>query len=60
MDPTRTDERLDLPYEVALRSKPLQEIMRRVPVHMLLDDHEIVDNWEPLKRPSTVLLKFRS
>ena len=54
MDPTRTDERLDLPYEVALRSKPLQEIMRRVPVHMLLDDHEIVDNWEPLKSPSAV------
>ncbi len=55
MDPTRTDERLDLPYEVALRSKPLQEIMRRVPVHMLLDDHEIVDNWEPLKKPSVVV-----
>lgn len=46
MDPTRRDERLDLPYDVALRSAPMREIMRKVPVHMLLDDHEIADNWE--------------
>jgi pimeloyl-ACP methyl ester carboxylesterase len=47
MDPSRSDERLDLPYETALRSAPMKEIMQRVPVHMLLDDHEIFDNWEP-------------
>lgn len=59
MDPTRKDERLNLPYEVAFRSKPLQEIMRRVPIHMLLDDHEIVDNWEPRKASSPVMTTRR-
>ena len=47
MDPVRSDERFDLPYETALRSPPMREIMRRAQVHMLIDDHEIVDNWEP-------------
>lgn len=47
VDPTRSDERFDLPYEMALRTKPMRSIMRSVPVHMMLDDHEIIDNWEP-------------
>lgn len=47
VDPVRSDERYDLPYEAALRSEPMRAIMRKVPVHMMLDDHEIVDNWEP-------------
>jgi cholesterol oxidase len=47
VDPVRSDERYDLPYESALRSEPMRTIMRTVPVHMMLDDHEIVDNWEP-------------
>jgi cholesterol oxidase len=47
VDPVRSDERYDLPYEAALQSKPMRAIMRKVPVHMMLDDHEIVDNWEP-------------
>lgn len=47
LDPTRTDERLDLPYEKALQAKPMQQLMRSLPIHMLLDDHEISDNWEP-------------
>jgi cholesterol oxidase len=56
MDPSRKDERLDLPYEVALRTRPLQNIMRHVPVHMLPDDHEIVDNWQPNKIRSSLPL----
>ena len=47
VDPVRRDERYDLPYEAALRSEPMRAIMRKVPVHMMLDDHEMVDNWEP-------------
>lgn len=47
VDPVRTDERFDLPYEMALRTPPMRRIMRRVPTWMMLDDHEIVDNWEP-------------
>ncbi len=47
VDPVRTDERFDLPYEMALRTAPMRRIMRCVPTWMMLDDHEIVDNWEP-------------
>jgi cholesterol oxidase len=57
LDPTRRDERLDLPYAAALSTKPMRNIMRQIPVHMLLDDHEIVDNWEPphpSKGPETI------
>ena len=50
VDPTRSDERFDLPYEMALRTEPMRQIMRAVPTHMMLDDHEIVDNWEPPHR----------
>lgn len=46
-DPVRSDERYDLPYEVALRASPMRRIMRCVPAYMMLDDHEIIDNWEP-------------
>ena len=48
VDPTRSDERFDLPYETALRAAPMRRIMRSVPVYTMLDDHEILDNWEPV------------
>ena len=47
MDPTRRDERYDLPYEAALRAEPMRRLLRAVPAYTLPDDHEIVDNWEP-------------
>lgn len=47
MDPTRRDELYELPNEKTFRVRPMREILRRVPVEMLLDDHELVDNWEP-------------
>jgi cholesterol oxidase len=53
LDPVRSDERYDLPYEAALRAEPMRAIMRKVPVHMMLDDHEMVDNWE-LPHPDNI------
>jgi cholesterol oxidase len=47
MDPSRRDERYDLPYEAALRAEPMRRLLRAVPAYTLPDDHEIVDNWEP-------------
>ena len=47
MDPTRSDERYDLPYEAALRAEPMRRLLRAVPAYTLPDDHEIADNWEP-------------
>lgn len=47
-DPTAQHDRFDLPYERLLGIKPLREVLRRVPAYMMLDDHEIEDNWEPV------------
>jgi cholesterol oxidase len=47
LDATRRDERYDQPYDRALRVDALRALMRRVPVQVLPDDHELIDNWEP-------------
>jgi hypothetical protein len=45
----RSDERYDQPYERALRFAPMRALLRCCPVAMLLDDHEVSDNFE--RRP---------
>ena len=47
-DPNAYDGRYDRPYELWLRQHAVRSVLRRVPSFMLLDDHEITDNWEPL------------
>lgn len=54
-DPTRRDELYDQPNDKALRAQGMRAVLRRVPAHMLLDDHELKDNWEPL--PTQVALR---
>jgi len=50
-DPTTRYDRFQNTYERYLdRSGPLQDLVRRMPVYMMLDDHEIEDNWEPGNR----------
>lgn len=47
-DPTTRYDRFVTPYERLYdRDGPLQDVVRRIPVYMMLDDHEIEDNWEP-------------
>lgn len=46
-DPSALSDRYDLPYERLLQAKPLRQVLRRVPLYTMLDDHEIEDNWEP-------------
>ena len=48
VDPVRRDELFDQPNDKALRGKGMRAVLRRVPVWMLLDDHELCDNWEPM------------
>lgn len=50
IDPTRRDERYDRPNDTAMRALGMRAVLRRVPARMLLDDHEVNDNWEPLPR----------
>lgn len=47
-DPVRRDERFQVPHERALRQPALRSVLQRIPSAMLLDDHEIRDNWAAL------------
>ncbi len=46
-DPRGKDDRLLHPYEQLLRRAGMQSALRQIPFYMMLDDHEISDNWEP-------------
>jgi hypothetical protein len=50
-DPSADDDRFRLPYENWLRAQNVRDTLRRLPSFMLLDDHEIGDNWEPVSVP---------
>lgn len=45
-------DKVDVAYERTFRMKAWRAVASRRPVYMMLDDHEIVDNWEP-DRPRT-------
>lgn len=53
-DPADSDDRYRIPYENWLGEPRVRHSLRRVPSFMLLDDHEIIDNWEPEAHPDTV------
>jgi len=50
-DPAAKDDHYRVPYEVWLRQQNVRGVLRRIPSFMLLDDHEIDDNWEPVASP---------
>ncbi|OCP35236.1 alkaline phosphatase D family protein [Ensifer sp. LC163] len=50
-DPTGRDDRYRLPYETWLSQRSVRNVLRQIPSFMLLDDHEIDDNWEPIAEP---------
>ena len=61
-DPTAGFDRFVRPYEILHRLEAVRDVTRRLPTYMLLDDHEIVDNWEPRiddVRPDPVMLEGR-
>ncbi|MEJ2602228.1 MAG: alpha/beta fold hydrolase [Gammaproteobacteria bacterium] len=47
-DPSVRDGRFRIPYEDLLRFPYVRSVLRRIPSYMLLDDHELDDNWEPV------------
>jgi cholesterol oxidase len=47
-DPSALDDRYVRPYEKLFCNEHVKAVMRRLPTYMMLDDHEIADNWEPL------------
>jgi len=45
-DPTDSDDRYVRPYEKLFSNREVRSVLGRLPVFMMLDDHEIADNWE--------------
>jgi cholesterol oxidase len=50
-DASRRDDAYEQPYRPLLRNHHVRTVLRRLPSFMMLDDHEIVDNWEPILSP---------
>ncbi|WP_374315553.1 alpha/beta fold hydrolase [Aquabacterium sp.] len=44
-DPRAADGRFNLPYQSMLSLRWMRHALNGLPVHTLVDDHEIVDNW---------------
>lgn len=59
-DPTAQYDRYVRPYERLLRMEPLQQALGSVRVKMMLDDHEIVDNWEPVAGDRSTMEEMRA
>lgn len=53
LDPTRRDAQYLQPYQAFYRMAPLRGILREIPMRSMLDDHEIIDNWEPVPQPAS-------
>ena len=46
-DPTSQFDRYVRPYQLLYRMPQARDVLRRLPVYTMMDDHEIVNNWEP-------------
>jgi len=46
-DPTLQYDRYVRPYELFYRMESVRHVLRRLPAFMMMDDHEIRNNWEP-------------
>jgi alkaline phosphatase D len=46
-DPLDDHERFVAPHEDWLRQPEVRSVLRRLPAHMMLDDHELEADWEP-------------
>lgn len=49
-DPESVDDRYELPYHKLYTDSHVRNVLRQLPLYAMLDDHEIDDNWQPLKR----------
>ena len=47
-DPADLHDRYRKPYETWLHDTQVRDALRRVPLAALPDDHELVDNWQPV------------
>ena len=48
LDPVRADDRFDLAYQNLFAADAVRQVLKQLPARMMLDDHEIDDNWVPV------------
>jgi hypothetical protein len=46
-DPRALDDRYNMPYKRLYARRGPQAVLNRLPVAMVIDDHEVENNWEP-------------
>lgn len=49
MDPTTNYDRYIQPYWNLFGNKSVRNVTRKMPILTVIDDHELVDNWEPTR-----------
>ncbi|CAA6821359.1 MAG: Unknown protein [uncultured Thiotrichaceae bacterium] len=49
-DPRSNADRFIQPYKRWLSNRFVRDVCRQLPMYSMLDDHEIVDNWEPIAK----------
>jgi PhoD-like phosphatase len=47
LDPVRADDRFEKAYQDLFGAAAVRNVLKQLPARMMLDDHEIEDNWEP-------------
>ncbi|XOV89887.1 MAG: alkaline phosphatase D family protein [Pseudomonadota bacterium] len=53
-DPGESGVKYQRPYQALLSANVVQQVLGRVPVAMMLDDHEIDNNWQPGDSPDSL------
>jgi hypothetical protein len=48
LDPSTKFDRYSMPYLRLYEHKHVRSVLRKLPSYNMLDDHEIIDNWEPV------------
>ncbi len=46
IDPASKDDRYEVPYMKWMRAPAVRAVLKRLPAFMLIDDHEITENWD--------------
>ncbi len=47
LDPVRADDRFEKAYQDFFGATAVRNVLKQIPARMMLDDHELEDNWEP-------------
>jgi phosphodiesterase/alkaline phosphatase D-like protein len=48
LDPSTKFDRYSMPYLHLYEQQHVRSVLRKLPSYNMLDDHEIIDNWEPV------------